>query len=70
MAWVSESDLEDWMMEKLAGLGYVADSGAEISPEKREPERRSFHEAILRRIFRKGPCAVSIPSCPTVRCKR
>lgn len=25
MAWVSESDLEDLMMEKLAGLGYARD---------------------------------------------
>ncbi|MDO6588060.1 type I restriction endonuclease subunit R [Salipiger sp. 1_MG-2023] len=54
MAWNSESDLEDVMMERLAGLGYVADSGAEISPEKRDPERRSFHEAVLRKIFEKA----------------
>lgn len=54
MAWASESDLEDWMMEKLAGLGIEADSGAEISPEKRDPERRSFHEAILRKVFEKA----------------
>src|SRR6056297_3316699 len=54
MAWNSESDFEDWMMGKLAGLGYVADSGAEISPEKRDPERRSFHEAILRKVFEKA----------------
>ncbi len=40
MAWNSESDLEDWMMEKLAGLGYAAASGAEISPEKRYPDGR------------------------------
>ena len=39
------------MMEKLAGLGYAVASGAEISPERREPERRSFHEAILRKVF-------------------
>lgn len=51
MAWTSESDLEDWMMEKLAGLGYAAASGAEVSPEKRDPERRSFHDAVLRRTF-------------------
>lgn len=54
MAWNSESDLEDWMMGKLAGLGYAADSSAEISPEKRDPERRSFHEAILRKVFEKA----------------
>lgn len=54
MAWLSESDLEDAMMEKLAGLGYVTASGAEISPEKRDPERRSFHEAILRKVFEKA----------------
>lgn len=51
MAWNSESDLEDWMMEKLAGLGYAVASGAEISPEKRNPERRNFHEAILRKTL-------------------
>lgn len=54
MAWNSESDLEDSMMQKLAGLGYAAVSGAEISPEKRDPERRSFHEAILRKVFQKA----------------
>ncbi|MFC0161750.1 DEAD/DEAH box helicase [Mameliella alba] len=54
MAWNSESDLEDWMMAKLASQGFVCDSGAEISPEKREPERRSFHDAILRKTFNKA----------------
>ena len=54
MAWNSESDLEDWMMERLAGLGYVTASGAEISPEKRDPERRSFHDAILRKTLAKA----------------
>jgi type I restriction enzyme R subunit len=54
MAWNSESDLEDWMMTKLSGLGYATASGAEISPEKRDPERRSFHDAILRKTFAKA----------------
>lgn len=54
MAWNLESDLEDWMMEKLAGLGYATASGAEISPEKRDPERRSFHDAILRKVLAKA----------------
>lgn len=54
MAWNSESDLEDWMMERLAGLGYATASGAEISPEKRDPERRSFHDAILRKVLDKA----------------
>ena len=31
MAWTSESDLEDWMMEKLAGLGFAVGSGAETT---------------------------------------
>ncbi|WP_106745070.1 type I restriction endonuclease subunit R [Yoonia maritima] len=54
MAWNSESDLEDWMMEKLVGLGYSTASGAEISPEKRDPERRSFHDAVLRKVLAKA----------------
>lgn len=54
MAWISESDLEVWKMEKFAGLGYASASGAEISPEKPDPERRSFHEAILRKVFEKA----------------
>jgi len=54
MAWNSESDLEIWMMAKLAGLGYATAFGAEISPEKRDPERRSFHDAVLRKIFAKA----------------
>ena len=57
MAWNSESDLEDWMMEKLAGWAMPTASGAEISPEKRDPERRSFHDAILRKIFTKAVAA-------------
>ncbi|MCB1356098.1 MAG: type I restriction endonuclease subunit R [Maritimibacter sp.] len=51
MAWNSESDLEDWFLERLAGLGYETGSGADISPETRDPERRSFHDAILRKTF-------------------
>lgn len=54
MAWLSESDLEDWMMEKLADQGFATASGAEISPEKRDPERRSFHDVVLRKIFTKA----------------
>lgn len=54
MAWLSESDLEDWMMDKLSSLGFATASGAEISPEKRDPERRSFHDAILRKVFTKA----------------
>ena len=54
MAWLSESDLEDWMMDKLGGLGFATASGAEISPEKRDPERRSFHDAVLRKVFTKA----------------
>ncbi len=63
MAWNSESDLEDWMMGKLAGLGYAADSGAEISPEKRDAERRSFHEAVLRKVFEEAVRRLN-PSLP------
>ena len=51
MAWTSESDLENWMMSKLAGLGYATASGRDISPEARDPERRSYHDAILHRVF-------------------
>ena len=54
MAWNSESNLEDWMMERLAALGYATASGAEISPEKRDPERRSFHDATLRKVLNKA----------------
>ncbi len=51
MVWNSESDLEVWFLERLAGLGYETGSGADISPEVRDPERRSFHDAILRKAF-------------------
>lgn len=54
MAWNSEADLEGWMMAKLSGLGYATGSGPEISPEQRDPERRSFHEAVLRKVFEKA----------------
>lgn len=53
-AWLTESDLENWMMGKLGALGFATASGAEISPEKRDPERRSFHDAVLRKILSKA----------------
>jgi type I restriction enzyme R subunit len=51
MAWLSESDLEDWMMSELSGLGHAAASGADISPEMRDPLRKSFHDTILTPIL-------------------
>ena len=51
MAWTSESDLETWMLARLDGLGYACGHGADISPEMRDPERRNFHDAILRKVF-------------------
>ena len=53
MAWTSEADLEGWLMERLATLGFATAHGAAISPDAPEaPERRSFQEAILRRALR------------------
>ncbi|MZR14332.1 HsdR family type I site-specific deoxyribonuclease [Maritimibacter sp. DP07] len=54
MAWSSEADLENWMLEKLAELGFRVRSGADISPEARDPERRSFHDSILKKTFREA----------------
>lgn len=34
--------------------GVATASGAEISPEKRDPERRSFHDAVLRKVLAKA----------------
>ncbi|MBV7411126.1 type I restriction endonuclease subunit R [Maritimibacter sp. DP1N21-5] len=52
MAWNSESDLELGMLEKLREQGFEVRSGADISPEVRDPERRSFHDAILKKVLR------------------
>lgn len=54
MAWLSESDLEDEMMRDLASLGFAAASGADASPEMREPLRQSFHDPILTRVLERS----------------
>jgi len=52
MAYVSEAELEAWMLEELAGLGFDIVSGADASPEMRHPLRPSFRDTILPPVLR------------------
>jgi len=47
MAFLSEADLEDFLMDELAGLGFAPMTGSQLSPDAATPLRPSYHEAIL-----------------------
>ncbi|MGR3628801.1 MAG: type I restriction endonuclease subunit R [Sulfitobacter sp.] len=51
MAFTSEADLEDYLMEELADLGCSLLHGAQTAPEAQPSLRASYHETILEPIF-------------------
>lgn len=51
MVWLSEADLENWLLSELEGQGFERLSGADISPEGHDPLRPSFRDKILTTTF-------------------
>ena len=51
MTFISEADLEDYLMEELAGLGCTLMHGAETAPDLKPALRGSYHHTILEPVF-------------------
>ncbi len=47
MAFLSEAQLEQTLLEQLAGLGYAIVSDEDIGPDGKHPERHAYDEAVL-----------------------
>jgi len=47
MSFINESEVEDWALQILEGLGYSILHGPEIAPDGINPLRRSYQDAIL-----------------------
>jgi type I restriction enzyme, R subunit len=47
MAFLSEDDVEQALLEQLRALGYQIESEADIGPDGHRPERRSHHDVVL-----------------------
>lgn len=51
MAFLSEAELEQSLLEQLRGLGYSIEREDDIGPDGHWPERESHDEVVLRRRF-------------------
>ncbi|MCK2097067.1 type I restriction endonuclease subunit R [Thauera aromatica] len=51
MAFLSEAEVEQALLEQLLGLGYAVVSDEIVGPDGRQPERESHDEVVLRRRF-------------------
>jgi len=51
MAFLSEAEIEQSLLEQLQGLGYATASEEDIGPDGHRPERESHDEVVLRRRF-------------------
>ncbi|GAB5430676.1 MAG: type I restriction endonuclease subunit R [Epibacterium sp.] len=51
MAFTSEADLEEFLMEELAELGSTLMHGAETAPDQKPALRGSYHETILEPVL-------------------
>ena len=51
MAFLSEAELEQSLLEQLRGLGYSIEREEDIGPDGHHPERESHDEVVLRRWF-------------------
>jgi type I restriction enzyme R subunit len=51
MAFLSEAELEQSLLEQLRGLGYSIEREEDIGPDGHRPERESHDEVVLRRRF-------------------
>jgi len=51
MAFLSEAEIEDALLDQLRALGYRIEREDEIGPDGRRPERESHDEVVLRKRF-------------------
>jgi type I restriction enzyme R subunit len=51
MAFLSEAELEQSLLEQLRGLGYSIEREEDIGPDGHRPERESHDEVLLRKRF-------------------
>nr|WP_111300256.1 type I restriction endonuclease [Paracoccus saliphilus] len=63
MTFLSEADLEDFLMEELADLGCTLMHGAETAPDISQPLRASYHDAILEPVLLDSLCRIN-PGLP------
>lgn len=47
MAWLSEADVEQLVLDRLSALGYAVLSDAEIGPDGTTPEREAYSDTLL-----------------------
>ncbi|MFT9454147.1 type I restriction endonuclease subunit R [Komagataeibacter saccharivorans] len=47
MAWLSEADVEQLVLDRLSALGYAVLSDAEIGPDGKTPEREAYSDTLL-----------------------
>ena len=64
-AWLSESDLEEAVLEWFRELGYEANDARSIAPEQVGAERESFEDVVLvgrlrEALLRLNPDALSL----------
>ncbi|MDR2015539.1 MAG: hypothetical protein LBP99_07990, partial [Azoarcus sp.] len=48
MAFLSETQLEDALLEQFASLGYACTSDDIIGPDGKQPERDAYDEVVLK----------------------
>ena len=47
MAYLSEAEVEQVVLDQLRSLGYAVSSDAEIGPDGKEPEREAYADVVL-----------------------
>ena len=52
MAYLSEAEVEETVLEQLVGLGYAVLSDAEIGPDGKNPEREAYADIVLGKRLR------------------
>ncbi|MGE0004835.1 MAG: type I restriction endonuclease subunit R [Parvibaculaceae bacterium] len=49
MAWLSEADVEQLVLDRFSALGYAVLGDAEIGPDGKAPEREAYSDVLLQR---------------------
>lgn len=72
MSRLSEPNIKDAVIRRLAGIGYAVFYGPNIGREGPVPERGSYDEALLADRFREGPARLNpnLPADTKDRCRR